>query len=427
MNKQGEKGHTCPHCPYVCLDESSLNIHLSSVHKPVAQNLEKVAAPPIKQLIPLSSDNVQGKWRSDVISMKSYKCSECGKTFRHRSVLELHMRIHSKDKPYQCKVCSKGFRFSSYLQQHLIIHTGQKPYKCPDCGKDFAFLQNMKTHQKLHQEKPFRCTSCRKGYSDETQLQQHMLSHTGDKPHKPHRCEECHKTFSWFSSLLVHQKIHARKRPGFSQYNSFPMGARMRGRGSRGRRGGRLTWGWSRPLEGSASKSLLHDLEHLKKKAFQCESCGRNYSRASALDAHRRCHEEKLVKSRNRNSGESLHHEESIVEAKPQKSQAEDAPEKLFKCTCGKAFAALYRLKAHQRFMKEKTKQNQESEFNCSECKKSFNGHIALFNHQRWHKAFECKDCGLKFSRASALHSHQLHHTDVFGETEKEAQMRSSL
>ncbi|KAF0045268.1 hypothetical protein F2P81_001797 [Scophthalmus maximus] len=276
MNKQGEKGHTCPHCPYVCLDESSLNIHLSSVHKPVAQNLEKVAAPPIKQLIPLSSDNVQGKWRSDVISMKSYKCSECGKTFRHRSVLELHMRIHSKDKPYQCKVCSKGFRFSSYLQQHLIIHTGQKPYKCPDCGKDFAFLQNMKTHQKLHQEKPFRCTSCRKGYSDETQLQQHMLSHTGDKPHKchmcdksfglayllrdhmnthtgerPHRCEECHKTFSWFSSLLVHQKIHARKRPGFSQYNSFPMGARMRGRGSRGRRGGRLTWGWSRPLEGS--------------------------------------------------------------------------------------------------------------------------------------------------------------------------------
>uniref|UniRef100_A0A8D3CTL9 Zgc:66448 n=1 Tax=Scophthalmus maximus TaxID=52904 RepID=A0A8D3CTL9_SCOMX len=272
MNKQGEKGHTCPHCPYVCLDESSLNIHLSSVHKPVAQNLEKVAAPPIKQLIPLSSDNVQGKWRSDVISMKSYKCSECGKTFRHRSVLELHMRIHSKDKPYQCKVCSKGFRFSSYLQH-----------------------------------------------------------------------------------------------------------------------------------------------------------------------------------------------------------QAEDAPEKLFKCTCGKAFAALYRLKAHQRF----SHNSQCAPFNCSECKKSFNGHIALFNHQRWHanhskdnakrfpceecgkefmtltfyyrhqrmvhsdetpaksflhqvcqlqkKAFECKDCGLKFSRASALHSHQLHHTDVFGETEKEAQMRSSL
>ncbi|XP_029360334.1 uncharacterized protein LOC115045021 isoform X2 [Echeneis naucrates] len=276
INKYWEKGHSCPHCPCVYRDESSLNVHLLSVHKSVAQYLEKVATPPKKQCNVLSSDNVQGKWRNDGTSVKSYKCSECGKNFRHRSVLELHMRIHSKDKPYQCKVCGKGFRFSSYLQQHLIIHTGKKPYKCPDCGKDFAFLQNMKTHQKLHQEKPFRCTSCRKGYSDETQLQHHMLSHSGDKPHKcelceksfglayllrdhmnthtgerPHRCDECHKTFSWFSSLLVHQKIHTRKRQGFSQYNSLPIGARMRGRGSRGRRGGRLVWSWSRPL-GSA-------------------------------------------------------------------------------------------------------------------------------------------------------------------------------
>ncbi|KAI3360452.1 hypothetical protein L3Q82_002343 [Scortum barcoo] len=306
INKYWEKGHTCPHCPCVYRDESSLNIHMVSVHKNVAQYLEKVVAPPKKQFTPLSSDNVQGKWKSDGLSIKSYKCSECGKTFRHRSVLELHMRIHSKDKPYQCKVCGKGFRFSSYLQQHLIIHTGKKPYKCPDCGKDFAFLQNMKTHQKLHQEKPFRCTSCRKGYSDETQLQHHMLSHNGDKPHKcelcdksfglayllrdhmnthtgerPHRCDECHKTFSWFSSLLVHQKIHARKRQGFNQYNSsFPVGARMRGRGSRGRRGGRLMWSWSRPLGGSGmvtpqqspySVSALRDAE-LHRRAVQPQS-----------------------------------------------------------------------------------------------------------------------------------------------------------
>ncbi|KAK9513581.1 hypothetical protein VZT92_027102 [Zoarces viviparus] len=275
-NKDWDKGHTCPHCPSVYRDESSLNMHLLSVHKSVAQHLEKAATPP--KFTPLSSENVQGRWKSDGISVKSYKCSECGKTFRHRSVLELHMRIHSKDKPYQCKVCGKGFRFGSYLQQHLIIHTGKKPYKCPDCGKDFAFMQNMKTHQKLHQEKPFRCTSCRKGYSNETQLQHHMLSHNGDKPHKcdlcdksfglayllrdhmnthtgdrPHRCDECHKSFSWFSSLLVHQKIHTRKRQGFSQYDSSLLGARMRGRGSRGRRGGRLMW--SRPLGSSGMVS----------------------------------------------------------------------------------------------------------------------------------------------------------------------------
>lgn len=273
-NKHWDKGHPCPECPCVFRDEKSLNSHLLSFHKSVAQYLENMAAaPPRKHAMQLNSETVQGKWRSDNASMKSYKCSECGKTFRHRSVLELHMRIHSKDKPYQCKVCGKGFRFSSYLQQHLIIHTGKKPYKCPDCGKDFAFLQNMRTHQRLHQEKPFRCTSCRKGYSDEAQLQHHMLSHNGDKPHKcdlcdksfglayllrdhmnthtgerPHRCDECHKTFSWFSSLLVHQKIHARKRQSFSQYNALSAGARMRGRGNRGKIVGRPMWGYSRQL-----------------------------------------------------------------------------------------------------------------------------------------------------------------------------------
>ncbi|XP_015241207.1 PREDICTED: uncharacterized protein LOC107091662 [Cyprinodon variegatus] len=263
-NKHWDKGHTCPHCPSIFREESSLKGHLLSVHKTNTMHLERLPTPK-KQLAQLSSDNTQGK----LFNVKPYKCSECGKTFRHRSVLELHMRIHSKDKPYQCKVCGKGFRFSSYLQQHLIIHTGKKPYKCPDCGKDFAFLQNMRTHQKLHQEKPFRCTSCRKGYSDETQLQHHMLSHNGDKPHKcdlcdksfglayllrdhmnthtgerPHQCEECHKSFSWFSSLLVHQKIHARKKQALSHYSSYPVGARMRGRG---KRGGRLVWGLSRP------------------------------------------------------------------------------------------------------------------------------------------------------------------------------------
>ncbi|XP_056142893.1 zinc finger protein 665 [Lampris incognitus] len=280
INKSWEKGHTCPHCPSTFRDESSFYGHLLKVHKSINHYLEKWRTRPINKCSQLNSDNVQGKLKSDGRSSKSYMCPECGKMFRHRSVLELHMRIHSKDKRYQCKVCGKGFRFSSYLQQHLIIHTGKKPYKCPDCGKDFAFLQNMKTHQKLHQEKPFRCTSCRRGYSDEAQLQHHMLSHNGEKPHKcelcnksfglpyllrdhmnthtgerPHRCDECHKSFSWFSSLLVHQKIHARKRQGLSQHNTFPVSTRMRGRGSRGRRGGRLAWIWPKLAGGSGMVS----------------------------------------------------------------------------------------------------------------------------------------------------------------------------
>lgn len=234
-----------------------------------------------------------------------------------------------------------------------------------------------------------------------------------------------------------------------------------------------------------ATKSLFNDLEQLKKKAFQCESCGRSYSRASALDAHRRCHEENLVKSRSKNLEEAPNPEYSEAEPKTTEDQTNVSPADLFACACGKTFSAMMRLKTHQRFSRnnkcspervpEKPKKN--GDFHCSECNKSFNGHIAFYNHQRWHvnhtedrarrfacekcgktfmsltfydrhqrmahsdeapsksflhqvcqiqkKSFECTDCGLKFSRASALQSHQLHHTDVFRETEYKRQKGS--
>ncbi|TWW79404.1 hypothetical protein D4764_10G0004340 [Takifugu flavidus] len=213
----------------------------------------------------------------------------------------------------------------------------------------------------------------------------------------------------------------------------------------------------------------------------QCQT-----ERKDALEAHLRCHEEKLVKPRNRDLEESPVTEETVIDSKPNKNQTLDIPDKPFTCACGKAFTAQMGLKTHQRFSRnsrcspedlaEKTKKP-VSEFNCSECKKTFSSNIAFLNHQRWHanrsmnsskripceecgkvfmtltfyhrhqrlvhssetpaksflhqvcqlqkKAFECKECGLKFSRASALHSHELHHTDIFKETKKVAPPRS--
>ncbi|XP_039535672.1 uncharacterized protein zgc:66448 [Pimephales promelas] len=266
--KRFDKVYACQYCPLKFQTESLLQSH-SQTHM---TNILGINATHITNQVKAVLEKQDfGMDEADIDSMsgggglenqtekKPFRCRDCGKCFRYRSVLELHMRIHNKG--YQCQVCKKSFRFSSYLQQHSIIHTGKKPYKCPDCGKDFAFHHNMKTHQRLHQQKPFRCTQCRKGYSDESQLQRHMLSHTGEKPYKchmcdksfalayllrdhlnthtgerPHRCQECHKSFPWLSSLLVHQKIHMRKRQGQSHSYSLSIHS-QRGRVSTGRRG----------------------------------------------------------------------------------------------------------------------------------------------------------------------------------------------
>ncbi|XP_066539873.1 uncharacterized protein zgc:66448 [Hoplias malabaricus] len=267
LSKKADQVHACPYCPLKFMDESTLQSH-KLTHEVTSAPLKREVLSVAREGSTENMVGGGGEW-GDLMDKKPLKCRDCGKCFRYRSVLELHMRIHNKG--YQCHICKKSFRFSSYLQQHLIIHSGKKPYKCPDCGKDFAFLQNMKTHQRLHQQKPFRCTQCRKGYSDESQLQRHMLSHSGEKPHKchlcdksfglayllrdhlnthtgerPHRCQECHKSFPWLSSLLVHQKIHARKRQALNQsYSFFAASQRGRTRG-RGRRNFRWISSWPR-------------------------------------------------------------------------------------------------------------------------------------------------------------------------------------
>ncbi|NXG99583.1 ZN570 protein, partial [Loxia leucoptera] len=46
---------------------------------------------------------------------KPHKCLKCGKSFKKRSSLICHWRIHMGDCPYECGECRKSFTQSSYL------------------------------------------------------------------------------------------------------------------------------------------------------------------------------------------------------------------------------------------------------------------------------------------------------------------------
>lgn len=123
---------------------------------------------------------------SDDIYDECYSCFMCNVSYNTQLDLDSHLRTHNDDetfhhsninsiseplpcssirpsKYFRCNECLKVCKSQLSFNEHMLTHTGEKPHHCRACDRKFRHIANFRTHLKSHENvRTLVCSLCRK-------------------------------------------------------------------------------------------------------------------------------------------------------------------------------------------------------------------------------------------------------------------------
>ncbi|CAH0731210.1 unnamed protein product, partial [Brenthis ino] len=290
--------------------------------------------------------------------------------------------IKKKFTDFKCTICKKTFSEKAGLTQHNLTHSSEKPFTCHLCPHTFKTKKYLGRHiKRVHNEATENeCSFCGRKFHFKSLLRQHMYTHTDERPFK---CKICGKGFNSSYTLNTHKYIHADAKPFKCEFCDYA-------------------------CRDTSTLRKHHERHMGMKKRYQCRLCEKSYNTKSLLKMHvtevhldihvknTRCEEcGKMFKS---NTALNVHIK--IVHKKIYACKCE---------VCGVTISNKYNLATHL------TKHVDFKPFRCNfdGCTKRFKEKGTLKKHILVHypeKQFECKICNKKFTRVTRLNLHKKQH-----------------
>lgn len=213
--------YNCNYCSYKSTNKSTLQSHTSrkhSLNRKSRVNTTKNGGNPVELSCDVCDFKCPNKRRlKEHLERRhaddyKYECNECGKKFKVKGDMRLHVRFKHKEGPIVCDVCGKTCSNSNSLYVHQKWAHFKPKFECEICHRRMVSQENLDQHILLQHERreSFVCEECGKSFNENHRLKQHMMTHTGDRPYD---CHVCGKAFARRTSFRQHLLIHTGKRP----------------------------------------------------------------------------------------------------------------------------------------------------------------------------------------------------------------------